>query len=115
MLTNYFKVAFRNLVRDKFYSFIKIAGLSIGLTVCVLILLYTKDEVTYDKFHINGSRIYRIVQNFKFGEAEQAIAVTNAVMAETFAREELKTTFVLRAGWSPSKKTTMSSLIHRFA
>jgi putative ABC transport system permease protein len=87
MLTNYFKVAFRNLVRDKFYSFIKIAGLSIGLTVCVLILLYTKDEVTYDKFHINGSRIYRIVQNFKFGEAEQAIAVTNAVMAETFARE----------------------------
>lgn len=53
MLTNYFKVAFRNLVRDKFYSFIKIAGLSIGLTVCVLILLYTKDEVTYDKFHIN--------------------------------------------------------------
>src|SRR5690606_25426406 len=87
MLSNYFKIAFRNLTRDRFYSFIKVMGLSIGLTVCLLILLYTKDEMTYDKFHDNGPRLYRIVQNFKIDDSEQLTGITNAIMGETFARD----------------------------
>lgn len=87
MLSNYFKIAFRNLTRDRFYSFIKVTGLSIGLTVCLLILLYTKDEMTYDKFHDNGPRLYRIVQNFKIDDSEQLTGITNAIMGETFARD----------------------------
>ncbi|HMJ67663.1 MAG TPA: FtsX-like permease family protein [Cyclobacteriaceae bacterium] len=87
MLTNYFKTAWRNLVRDKFYSFIKIAGLGVGLTVCLLILLYGKDEVSYDQFHANGPRIYRIIQDWKFGESGQKIGITNAIMGETFAHD----------------------------
>ena len=61
MIKNYFKTAFRNLQRNKVYAFINIAGLSLGLACAMLIILYVKDEVSYDRFHSNGSNIYRIV------------------------------------------------------
>src|SRR5215203_2301619 len=61
MFKNYFKTAFRNLARNKIYSFINIAGLSLGLACAMLILLYVKDEVSFDRFHNNVNNIYRIV------------------------------------------------------
>ncbi len=60
MFKNYFKTAFRNLARNKVYSFINIAGLSLGLACAMLIMLYVKDEVSYDRFHKNVNQIYRI-------------------------------------------------------
>lgn len=60
MFKNYFKIALRNLAKNKVYSFINIAGLSIGLACAMLILLYTKDEVSYDKFLPGVNNIYRI-------------------------------------------------------
>ncbi|GAB4046671.1 ABC transporter permease [Spirosoma litoris] len=60
MLENYLKIAFRNLTRNKAYSAINIIGLSIGLAAAMLIMLYTKDEVSYDRFHANNPLIYRI-------------------------------------------------------
>jgi putative ABC transport system permease protein len=60
MIKNYFIIAWRNLMRHKMYSFINIVGLSLGLATCMLIILYTKDEVSYDKFHSNANQIYRI-------------------------------------------------------
>jgi putative ABC transport system permease protein len=61
MFKNYFKIAVRNLARNKVYSFINIAGLSLGLACAMLIILYTKDEQSYDQFHEKKERIYRIV------------------------------------------------------
>ena len=61
MIKNYFKTALRNLLRNKIYSFINVAGLSIGLACAMLIILYVKDEVSFDRFHANVSNIYRIV------------------------------------------------------
>src|SRR5205809_6075801 len=61
MLKNYFTVALRNLLRNKIYAFINMAGLSIGLACAMLILLYVKDEVSYDRFHSNVNNIYRVV------------------------------------------------------
>src|SRR5260221_4009955 len=61
MLKNYFKTAIRNLSRNRIYSFINIAGLSLGLACAMLIILYLKDEVSYDRFHANVNSIYRIV------------------------------------------------------
>jgi putative ABC transport system permease protein len=61
MIKNYFKTAFRNLSRNKIYSFINISGLSIGLACAMLIMLYVKDEVSFDKFHKNVNNIYRVV------------------------------------------------------
>jgi len=60
MIKNYFKIALRNLARNKIYSFINIAGLSLGLACSMLIILYVADEVSYDRFHANVDRIYRI-------------------------------------------------------
>jgi putative ABC transport system permease protein len=61
MFRNYFKTALRNLAKNKIYSLINIAGLSMGLACAMLILLYTKDEVSYDRFLPNVDNIYRIV------------------------------------------------------
>jgi len=61
MLKNYFTVALRNLLRNKIYAFINMAGLSIGLACAMLIILYVKDEVSYDRFHANVNNIYRVV------------------------------------------------------
>jgi len=60
MFKNYFKTALRNLTRNKVYSFINIIGLSLGLACSMLIILYVKDEVSYDRFHKEVNRIYRI-------------------------------------------------------
>ncbi len=62
MIKNYFKSASRTLESDKVYSFINIAGLSLGLACTMLIMLYVKDEVSFDRFHKNVSNIYRIAK-----------------------------------------------------
>jgi putative ABC transport system permease protein len=62
MIKNYFKIAFRNLRRNKLLSFVNIAGLAIGLACVILILLFVKDEWSFDKFHKKGKDIYRLVQ-----------------------------------------------------
>ena len=89
MIKNYFKVAWRNLWRNKIFSIIKILGLSIGLTVCMLIFLYTKDEISYDQFHKNKAQLYRIIQTMADGDKThpQTIGITNGIMGETFAKE----------------------------
>ncbi len=63
MFKNYLIIALRNLSRNKVYAFINIAGLSIGLACSMLIILYVKDEVSYDRFHTNVEKIYRIVSH----------------------------------------------------
>ncbi len=55
-------VAFRNIKRQKGYSLINILGLAIGMSLCLLILVYVQDELSYDRFHEKADRIYRIVQ-----------------------------------------------------
>ena len=63
MLKNYFKIAWRTIVKNKLYSFINITGLSIGLAVCMLITLFVKDEFSFDQFQKNKNQIYRLVVN----------------------------------------------------
>lgn len=60
MIKNYFNVALRNLLRQKFYSIINILGLSIGLTCFLFIALFVKDEFSYDLHHPNAEQIYRM-------------------------------------------------------
>ena len=60
MFTNFFKIAFRNLARNKVFSFINIFGLAAGLATCLLIILYITDELSYDKHHKDADRIYRL-------------------------------------------------------
>jgi putative ABC transport system permease protein len=65
MIKNYFKIAFRNLWRHRVFSFINIMGLTVGMTACLLIFLYVRFELSYDKFHPKADRIYRMVTDLK--------------------------------------------------
>ena len=60
MLQNYFKTALRNLVKHKVFSAINIFGLAIGIAACLMIHQYVRFEKSYDDFHANGDRIFRL-------------------------------------------------------
>jgi len=64
MFKNYLKVTIRNIKKHIGYSLINVAGLAIGLTCCILILLFVFDELSYDKFHANHDRIYRVTRKW---------------------------------------------------
>ncbi len=63
MIKNYFKIAWRNIIRQKGYSGINIIGLAIGIAACLLILQYVSFELSYENFHANKDRIYRVRQD----------------------------------------------------
>jgi putative ABC transport system permease protein len=60
MLKNYLKIACRNILKQKGYSFINISGLAIGLACCMFLLLWVRDELSYDRFHEHADRIFRV-------------------------------------------------------
>jgi putative ABC transport system permease protein len=62
MIKNYTKITFRNLKKHKFYSFINITGLAIGIACCLMIFLWIQNELGYDRFHKNAGELYRIFQ-----------------------------------------------------
>lgn len=64
MFRNYLLIAYRNLKRHKLFSFINISGLAVGMAACLVILLYASFELSYDNFHENGDRIFRVKKNF---------------------------------------------------
>lgn len=66
MIKNYFKIAWRNLVRNKGFSLTNILGLTIGMTCSIFIFLWVKDEVAFDKFHASHDNIYKIMANRDF-------------------------------------------------
>jgi putative ABC transport system permease protein len=64
MLKSYIKIAWRNLYKNKAFSLIHILGLTMGITVCLMIFLYITNEFSYDKFHTQGKNIYRVMRGF---------------------------------------------------
>jgi len=84
MVKNYIKIAFRSLWNDKFHSLINIIGLAVGIACCILIYLFVKDEITFDKFHTKSDQIYRAWVFEDYGENEQFFnTVTPVIMAST--------------------------------
>lgn len=69
MIKNYLKIALRHVKRHKGYSFINIAGLAVGMTCCILILLWVQDELSYDKYHEKADCIYRITYAEQIGDS----------------------------------------------
>ena len=70
MLKNYFLIAIRNLKNYKGYSLINILGLSIGIACCVIIMLYVRNEISFDQYHEKADRIYRIEYCRRFADKE---------------------------------------------
>jgi len=85
MLGNYLKIAVRNIIKHKGASFLNVLGLSIGIAACILIFLYVQFELSYDRYHKNGERIYRIGQEIAYLDARTA--ATSAPLAEALVTE----------------------------
>jgi putative ABC transport system permease protein len=78
MFKNYFKTAFRNLLRNKIFSLINVLGLSIGISASLVIYLLVNYHFTFDKFEKDNDRIYRVVSNFVFsGEVYRNSGITS--------------------------------------
>jgi putative ABC transport system permease protein len=87
MFKNYLKVAIRNLWKNKAFSAINIIGLSAGLAVCLLIVLYVVDELSFDKYVPNSERIYRLDADLYFNGTQFTASVAPAPLGPTLARE----------------------------
>src|SRR3954464_5469483 len=87
MFRNFFKTAFRNITRHKGFSFINIAGLTFGLTACILIGLFVWDENQYDKFLPNGDRVYRVFDEYTNHEGTKEMAVSSPMFATTLQQD----------------------------
>ncbi len=79
MWKNYLKIAYRNLLKKKVYSFINIVGLGVGMACCVLIFMFVQDELSYDNYHEKGERIYRVTHGARSPEG-----VTDGAEAQPF-------------------------------
>jgi putative ABC transport system permease protein len=101
MLKNYFKIAWRNLYKNKVYSFINIGGLAVGMGVAILIALWVFDELSYDKSFANYDRIAQVMQhqtyNSEIGTQEANPAQMAEGIRESFANDF---TYVLQASWN---------------
>lgn len=87
MIRNYFKIAFRNLTKNKVYSFINIFGLAIGITTCLIITLFIQDELSYDKFNEKADQIVRVVFKAKMNGELIKEASTMAPTAQTLKKD----------------------------
>jgi putative ABC transport system permease protein len=102
MIRNYIKTAFRSLLKNKGFTAINVLGLALGLATCLLIVFYVFDELSYDRYNANLSRIYRVNNDFKFGGNEGSYAVapapTAAALKADFPEIEQVTRFRNRGG-----------------
>ena len=108
MITNYLKITKRNLLKHKFYTLINILGLAIGLACSLIITLYVVDELSYDRYHENSSRIYRLDSDIRFGGKDMRLAVAPAPLAATLKNDypevEAATRFRSWGSWLVKKE-----------
>jgi len=101
MLKNYFKIAWRNLLKNKVYSFINIGGLAVGMAVTILIGLWIYDELNFDKYHANYNRIAQVMQHQTFNGEISTQTANPAGMAEEIRSvygSDFK--YVLQSSWN---------------
>ncbi len=87
MFKNYLKIAWRNLLRNKTFSIINIAGLAIGLSCFLLIALYVLDELSFDKFYANADRIYRTNASVRFGGVDLNFPLSSDMMGQMLKKD----------------------------
>jgi putative ABC transport system permease protein len=101
MYKSYFKIAWRNLLKNKTYSFINIGGLAVGMGVAILIALWVYDEISYDRYHKNYDRIAQVMQHQTYNSEIGTQEANPAQMAEEI-RNVYGSDFnyVLQASWN---------------
>jgi len=100
MIRNYFKIAFRSLVRSKGYSAINVGGLAVGMAVAILIGLWVHDELSFNQYHQNYDRIVQVMQHANFnGKVISQVSNPAAMGPEIRARYGSDFKYVIQASW----------------
>ncbi|MFZ1799193.1 MAG: ABC transporter permease [Chitinophagaceae bacterium] len=87
MFKNYFKTAWRNIIRNKAFSIINILGLALGLTCSLLIFLWVRDEQSVDAFHKNGKQLYQVYERSKYDGKIDAGYTTQGLLAQELKKK----------------------------
>ncbi|MGV3642030.1 MAG: ABC transporter permease [Adhaeribacter sp.] len=87
MFYNYLKIAVRTLLKHRFYTFINIAGLTLGISCCLLIFMFVRHELSYDQFHQQGERLYRVLRLARLNGADQGIPYTSGPYGRALAAD----------------------------
>ncbi len=99
MIRNYFKIAWRNLWRNKSFSILNISGLALGLAASALILIWISNEISYDRFHRNGDRVYDVYNADKNEGKINSWNTTPKVMAKIIRQDFPEVEEVVRVNW----------------
>lgn len=103
MIKNYFKMAYRNLMRHKIFSLINVFGLALGMTCSILILLWVQDELSFDRFHNNIDRIYQVMETQSYPGADKfQTEATPGKLAAAMEQELPEVEQAVRYGWPQS-------------
>ncbi|KAA9345565.1 ABC transporter permease [Adhaeribacter soli] len=101
MLYNYLKIGLRNLMRHKVFSLINIFGLALGMTCCIFILLWVKDELSFDRFHKHTDNLVRIISVQHYPGSDDLITQSgNGMIAPSMARELPEVERAIRLSWN---------------
>src|ERR1700734_1963880 len=106
MLRNYLLTAWRNLLRSRVYSIVNISGLCLGLACTMLIVLYLKDELSFDRFHVNGDHLYRLYSEGKDPAGEtRRMGITGDVQGPRFKSQipEIRAFVRIQGGYRDAK------------
>src|ERR1043165_6522409 len=110
MIKNYFKVAWRNLIKSKRYTAINIGGLAVGMAVALLIGLWIYDELTFDRYHKNYDRIAQVMQHANFnGKWESQVSNPALMGPELRAKFGSDFKYVVQASWTGGHYLTLGS------
>jgi putative ABC transport system permease protein len=105
MIRNYFKIALRNLRRHKLHASINLLGLVLGISSCLFILLYVHDELSYDRFHVKGDRIFRMSTRIVSEGSDQHVAWGNGFFGPLLEKDFPEVEQVIRLKLNTGKIT----------
>lgn len=106
MFRNYLKIAFRHLWGNKTFSFLNLAGLATGIACAALILLWVENELSYNRFHANGDRIYQILNNQTYDGKTYTFAATPGPLRAALVEEIPEIEYVSRTDWGDENLVT---------
>ncbi len=112
MLCNHLTIAFRNFLRNRTYSMLMLLGLAGGMTSVILLGLYIKDELSYDRYHKNADRIVRVNLHIKWGENEYKLGMASAPIGPALQQDypEVKNVLRVKAGSETFLRTGKKAL-----
>lgn len=87
MFNSYIKTAIRHIIRHKAYALINVFGLAIGIACCLVIMLYVQDELSYDRYHANADRIYRVAADYEDDSGVRMFARTAPLLGPTLEQD----------------------------